>query len=799
MATTPGQLPAALRWRVPMTGRPIDEEHRVATPLELLFDLTFVVAVAQVAAELAHGIADGPRRRLAASRYVMVFFAIWWAWMNFTWFASAYDTDDVPLPAAHPACRWPGCWSSPPASTTRSRTPGLRHRHHRLRHHAGRAGGPVGAGRAQRPRAPGRPRAGTPSGIAVVQVGWAAAAAAAARTSALAGVLRCSPSPSSPCRCGPSGRGMTTWHPHHIAERYGLFTIIVLGECVLAATVALQVVVEDDGWDTDLVLARCRRPGPAVRAVVDVLPQGRRRGPAPPTAAARSCWGYGHYVVFASLAALGAGLEVAVEAARATTSRSSDQRGRAGRSTCRSRCTWSSVWLLHAPLADGYRRQRGPDARAGRRGALAVALLVPLGLPLRWCSSLVAVPAARSWSPPTSTATPPRPRPASAPAGAPPAPARPPRAAGGRLDAEHPAGQAAVATSPTSTDAGQPAATAARRAGRRVGVHPGRRASVRTSRAGAPRAGAARRAARSSPSRDQDVHPGHGHAPYAGQRGPRCPRRPAPWRRRTAARPPRCAGPGPAWCARTARGRPGRRAGGPGRPASGRSRPSRARRRAGSPAASVQPQQPVLVPVRLPDPQRVAAQRSAHRRTTPRRPGRRRRGPGRSPAWPRARAPRSTRRARPAAPGRPARPGRRPPAGRRSPPSRVGLDQQHRAVVEWTACPHPADHQLGLGRGGPARPGASAKTVRCRPPGPSSRAFSDCHGVRVGGATTWRRRGPAGRSPRRSRATSNATRTGPATRRPTSTSSMNAACPASASSRVARPAAEDRHPGAVDR
>ena len=26
----------------------------------------------------------------------MVFFAIWWAWMAFTWFASAYDCDDVP-------------------------------------------------------------------------------------------------------------------------------------------------------------------------------------------------------------------------------------------------------------------------------------------------------------------------------------------------------------------------------------------------------------------------------------------------------------------------------------------------------------------------------------------------------------------------------------------------------------------------------------------------------------------------------------------------------------------------------
>ena len=27
--------------------------------------------------------------------YLVVFFAIWWPWMNFTWFASAYDTDDV--------------------------------------------------------------------------------------------------------------------------------------------------------------------------------------------------------------------------------------------------------------------------------------------------------------------------------------------------------------------------------------------------------------------------------------------------------------------------------------------------------------------------------------------------------------------------------------------------------------------------------------------------------------------------------------------------------------------------------
>ena len=34
-------------WRRPMTGRDRDEEHRASTPLELLFDLCFVVAVAQ--------------------------------------------------------------------------------------------------------------------------------------------------------------------------------------------------------------------------------------------------------------------------------------------------------------------------------------------------------------------------------------------------------------------------------------------------------------------------------------------------------------------------------------------------------------------------------------------------------------------------------------------------------------------------------------------------------------------------------------------------------------------------------
>ncbi len=41
-----------------MRARDPQEAHRVATPLELLFDLTFVVAVAAVVPELAHAIVD---------------------------------------------------------------------------------------------------------------------------------------------------------------------------------------------------------------------------------------------------------------------------------------------------------------------------------------------------------------------------------------------------------------------------------------------------------------------------------------------------------------------------------------------------------------------------------------------------------------------------------------------------------------------------------------------------------------------------------------------------------------------
>ena len=87
--------PTRRPWLRRMQPRDPHEAHRASTPLELLFDLCFVVAIAQVGARLHHAIAED-HVVAAIPLFWMVFFAIWWAWMNFTWFASAYDTDDVP-------------------------------------------------------------------------------------------------------------------------------------------------------------------------------------------------------------------------------------------------------------------------------------------------------------------------------------------------------------------------------------------------------------------------------------------------------------------------------------------------------------------------------------------------------------------------------------------------------------------------------------------------------------------------------------------------------------------------------
>src|SRR4051812_43641436 len=81
------------RWRAAVVRDP-DEAHRTSTPLELLFDLAIVVAVAQAAHSLETLLIE-QRYADALIGYGMVFTAVWWAWMNFTWFGTAHDSDDL--------------------------------------------------------------------------------------------------------------------------------------------------------------------------------------------------------------------------------------------------------------------------------------------------------------------------------------------------------------------------------------------------------------------------------------------------------------------------------------------------------------------------------------------------------------------------------------------------------------------------------------------------------------------------------------------------------------------------------
>lgn len=107
--------------------------------------------------------------------------------------------------------------------------------------------------------------------------------------------------------------GSTPWHPHHIAERYGLLVIITLGEVILGTATTISAIVHESGWTVDAGIVGVAGTALAFALwwVYFMLPSGellerfRGRG---------FVWGYGHIVVFGSLVAIGAGLDVAAMA-----------------------------------------------------------------------------------------------------------------------------------------------------------------------------------------------------------------------------------------------------------------------------------------------------------------------------------------------------------------------------------------------------------------------------------------------------------------------------------------------------
>jgi low temperature requirement protein LtrA len=105
--------------------------------------------------------------------------------------------------------------------------------------------------------------------------------------------------------------GHTTWHPRHISERYGLFTIIVLGETILAATVAFQEATDAGNQSLELILVAAGGLAVVFSMWWLYFEPGEARLEA--TGKYAFTWGYGHYFVFAPAAAVGAGLQVAID------------------------------------------------------------------------------------------------------------------------------------------------------------------------------------------------------------------------------------------------------------------------------------------------------------------------------------------------------------------------------------------------------------------------------------------------------------------------------------------------------
>ncbi|HET6341946.1 MAG TPA: low temperature requirement protein A [Gemmatimonadota bacterium] len=289
-----------------MQPRSPDEEHRAATPLELFFDLVFVVAIAAASGRLHHAVAQAHVAEGLLS-YGMVFFAIWWAWMNFTWFASAYDTDDVPYRLATflqltgsliLAAGVPRAFDAHDFTITTFGYVVMR---------LALVGQWLRAARSDPPRRGCAHRYAL--GVSLCQAGWVSLLfvprgwAMPGFVALVVAELLVPVWAERACA--------TTWHPGHIAERYGLFTIIVLGESILAASFAIQAAIQAGDVTSDLTAIIVG--GLLIVFAMWWLYFARPTNDLLTSLPRAFVWGYGHYAIFASAAAVGAGLGVAVD------------------------------------------------------------------------------------------------------------------------------------------------------------------------------------------------------------------------------------------------------------------------------------------------------------------------------------------------------------------------------------------------------------------------------------------------------------------------------------------------------
>ena len=288
--------------------RPRDplEMFRSSSPLELFFDLVFAIAVSLASAQLFQAETSAHVGEGIVS-YLMVFFAVWWAWMNFTWFSSAFDADDwlyrvltltqmagaiVLAVGATPAmidgdfgliiggyvvmrlalvAQWIRAAQSHPSM----RRTALRFA----------------------------------CGIGVVQVCWVLFAFVPDSLAKIVFCVLVLAELAVPVYA--ESAGTTPWNAGHIVDRFGSFTLIVLAESVLASVTAAAGAAEQVTHLADLALIGVSGFLLAAgmwwvyfSADASAWLQSRRSA---------MVFGFGHYFVFASAGAFSAGVKVLLD------------------------------------------------------------------------------------------------------------------------------------------------------------------------------------------------------------------------------------------------------------------------------------------------------------------------------------------------------------------------------------------------------------------------------------------------------------------------------------------------------
>ena len=297
-----------------MSGRDPLEAGRAASTLELLFDLTFVIGFGTAASQFAHYLAEG-HVAVAVVGFVFGAFAVAWAWMNWSWFASAYDTDDWAyrlltlvqmIGTLILSLGLPSLFASIESGEhidnrtmvsgyVVMRVPMIIQWLRAARADSARRGVCLIYART----------------IAVAQTGWVVLALAPLTLwpSVTLALLLISVEIVGPVLVS-RRHGGTPWHPHHIAERYGLLVIIALGEGLLGTMAALSTLFDASGWSVDFVLVGLAGVGLTfgiwwsyfLFPSGDLLHHHRARSP---------IWGNGHIPLLIAVVAVGGGLHLA--------------------------------------------------------------------------------------------------------------------------------------------------------------------------------------------------------------------------------------------------------------------------------------------------------------------------------------------------------------------------------------------------------------------------------------------------------------------------------------------------------